>query len=302
MRRIRRSRFRTGDGGQALIIVGLAMVVLLGALALGLDWGYGLTQRRVMQNASDAASLAAGKQLAVSVIAIPGSGNSTNYVFSTTQESVYCKAKSVADANLSFGAAGTTLRLEFGTVGNPANPATWDPPTWSTFAGSTNCPASTTVYTQVDPATRFVRVTNSESFRSIYGSVAGAATFTASASARTRLTGTPIPTQGGPTWPMVRHYDPNDFANDCTQGQTCSDPTKAAPKVFWSSNDNWTVYGNFKGATDLSTYSTYYPYAVGSASNVRQLLSAPDSGTKVDKAGGSCAGTWNSTGNATPSN
>jgi len=71
----RRSHFQTDDGGQALIIVGLAMVVLLAALALGLDWGYGLTQRRVMQNAADAASLAAGKQLAVSVIALPGSGN-----------------------------------------------------------------------------------------------------------------------------------------------------------------------------------------------------------------------------------
>src|SRR5438045_6846233 len=89
--------FGKDQGGQAIIVVGLAMVVLLGALALGLDWGYGLTQRRVMQNASDAASLAAGKHLAINVIAIPGAGNSTNSVFATTQESVYCKAKSVAD-------------------------------------------------------------------------------------------------------------------------------------------------------------------------------------------------------------
>ncbi len=285
-----------------MIVVGLAMVVLLGALALGLDWGYGLTQRRVMQNAADGASLAAGKQLAVSVIAIPGAGNSTNYVFSTTQESVYCKAKSIADANLSFGAAAITLGLEFGTVSNPGNPATWDPPTWRTFAGSTSCPASTTVTTQVDPSTRFVRVTSAESYASIYGSVAGSATLTAAASARTRLTGTPIPTQAGPTWPMVRHYDPTDFANDCTQGSTCSDPTRAAPKTFWSASDNWTVYGNFKGATDLSKYSTYYPYAPGSGTNIQQLLANPDTGTKLDKAGGSCAPTWNATGNATPSN
>ena len=296
------SRFREDDGGQALIIVGLAMVVLLAAIALGLDWGYGLTQRRVMQGAADAASLAAGKHLAASVIAIPGSGNSTNYVFSTTQESTYCTAKSVADANRSFGASAITLRLEFGTVANPANPATWDPPTWHTYAGSTTCPASTTVTTQLDPSTRFVRVATTESFTSLYGSLSGSTSLIASATARTRLTGTPIPTQGGPTWPMVRHYDPNDFANDCTQGQSCSDPTKAAPKVFWSSNDNWTVYGNFKGATDLSAYSTYYPYTPGSASNVRQLLSAPDSGTKVDTAGGGCTATWDASGDHTPSN
>ena len=301
----RRSGFRTDDGGQALIIVGFGMVVLLGALALGLDWGYGLTQRRVMQNASDAASLAAGKQLAVSVIALPGSGNSTNYVFSTTQESVYCKAKSVADANLSFGAAAITLQLEFGTVSNTGNPATWDPPTWQTYGGSRTCPASTTVTTQVDPATRFVRVTTSESFASVYSSIAGAAALTASASARTRMTGTAIPAQGGPTWPMVRHYDPAEFTNDCVTGQTCSDPTKASPMTFWCSagpNCAWSVFGGFKGAVDFSKYSTYYPYSPGSVSNVQQLLSGADSGTKPDRALGSCSATWDATGNHSPSN
>lgn len=122
--RRRDGTFRNDDRGQALIVVGLAMVVLLAALALGLDWGYGLTQRRVLQSAADGGSLAAGKLLAMSVIALPGSGISTNYVFSTTQESVYCKAKSVADANLSFGATAIALGLEFGTVANAANPAT----------------------------------------------------------------------------------------------------------------------------------------------------------------------------------
>ena len=46
--------FGKDQSGQALIVVGLAMVVLLCGLALGLDWGYGLTQRRVAQNAADA--------------------------------------------------------------------------------------------------------------------------------------------------------------------------------------------------------------------------------------------------------
>ena len=305
MRHARRACFRSDDGGQAIIIVGLAMVVLLAALALGLDWGYGLTQRRVMQSAADGASLAAGKQLAVSVIAIPGAGNSTNYVFSTTQESVYCKAKSIADANLSFGAAAITLQLEFGTVSNTGNPATWDPPTWHTFTGSTSCPASTTVITQVDPATRFVRVTTSESFTSMYSSLSGGTALTASASARTRLTGTAIPAQSGPTWPMVRHYDPSEFVNDCVTGQTCSDPTKAAPMTFWcpaGQSCASTVFGNFKGATDFSKYSTYYPYSPGSASNVQQLLLGADSGTKPDEAGGSCSATWDATGDHTPSN
>lgn len=292
--------FQREEGGQALIVVGLAMVVLLAALAVGLDWGYGLTQRRVMQNAADAGTMAAAKLLAVSVIAIPGAGNSTNYVFATSQESTYCRARSVADANRAFGASPVTLTLQFGTVSQPGNPATWDPPTWQTYTGSTACPPSST--TQVDPNTRFVRVVAGETYRSAFAAATGASDFNVSASARARLTGTSVPANVGPTWPMVRHYDPNDFVNDCLTGQTCSDPTKAAPKTFWSSSDNWTVFGNFKGATDLSKYSTYYPYAPGSGTNVEQLLSAPDSGSKADHAGGSCVASWNALGDNNPSN
>jgi hypothetical protein len=194
-------------------------------------------------------SLAAAKLLAVSVIALPGSGSTTDYVLSTTQESVYCKAKTVAEANRYFGASTITLTLQFGTVAQPADPATWDPPTWETYTGSTTCPPSPTVTTPVDPDTRFVRVVAADTYCSIYALVGGGSDLTASASARARLTGTAITKNAGPTWPMVRHYDPNDFVNDCVTGNTCSDATKAAPKTFWSSNDNWTVYGNFKGAT-----------------------------------------------------
>src|SRR5207237_7179103 len=145
------------QGGQALIVVGLAMVVLLCGLALGLDWGYGLTQRRVAQNAADAASLATAKLLAMSVVAIPGAGNTTNYVFSTTQESSYCKAKGLADANLSFGATPLAVTLEFGVVAQPASPATCDPPTWNAYAASSSCQPSTAVMTQLDPKPRSVR-------------------------------------------------------------------------------------------------------------------------------------------------
>jgi len=44
------------EHGQAIIVVALAVTVLLGAIALGVDWGYGLTQRRLTQNAADAAA------------------------------------------------------------------------------------------------------------------------------------------------------------------------------------------------------------------------------------------------------
>lgn len=294
--------FGGADHGQALPLVAIAMVVVLLAAALAVDWGYGLTVRRVMQNAADGAALAAGKLLATSVVALPGTGGSTNYVFSTTQESVYCKARVFADANRAFGAAAPALTLEFGVVAQPGSPSTWYPPTWQTYTGSTACPETSS--TQLDPNTRFVRVTADVTFHSLYQSVNGGPALSAAADAIVRLTGTPIPAQAGPTWPMVRHFDPNDFVNDCVTGNSCSDPTKAAPTTFWSSNDSGTVYGNFKGAVDLSLYSTYYPYSPGGNTNVRQLITTPDSGTDADMSqnGNNCTATWSRAGDETPTN
>ena len=56
---------RDKERGQTLIIVALAMVVLVGSLALAIDGGNAYAQRRRMQNAADAAALAGAKALAL---------------------------------------------------------------------------------------------------------------------------------------------------------------------------------------------------------------------------------------------
>lgn len=53
------------DRGQALVIVALAMVVLIGFLALAIDAGNAYAQRRRMQNAADAGALAGARALAL---------------------------------------------------------------------------------------------------------------------------------------------------------------------------------------------------------------------------------------------
>src|SRR2546421_5005511 len=123
-------RFHADQRGQTLVVVALAVTVLLGAVALGIDAGYGLTQRRVMQNAADGGTLAAAKLLATTVLAVPGPGNTTSYVFGVNQQLVYCRALETAQANQSFGVNPLTITIEYGVVANPGNPATWDPPTW----------------------------------------------------------------------------------------------------------------------------------------------------------------------------
>src|SRR5512141_1671207 len=101
------------ESGQTMIIVALAAVVLLGALALAVDWGYGLTQRRVMQASSDAAALAVGRYLATSVIEVDGTT-----AFVVSQADACAVAEGYAVANRSFAPPGAeylfTLQLGSG--------------------------------------------------------------------------------------------------------------------------------------------------------------------------------------------
>jgi len=311
--------FRRDQVGQTLVVVALAVTVLLGAVALGVDAGYGLTQRRFMQNASDAGALAAGKFLATNVIGQTSAGK-TVIQFTVHKEEVYCEAKRIADLNrlsVAPGTASPTLIVEYGIVTNADDPSTWwnaagTPPGpsggWTTSPTAT-CPASTTSGTLMDSKTRYVRVTAGESYRGFLTAAFGQPTITASAKGIVRLSGTPVSTTG-PTWPMVRHYNPSDF-NDC--GNPCGDPTSAPAILFWSSSPSKAkdmVYGQFKGAVDFSRYSTYLPYSPGSGTNTPQLLTQWDrtgsvqAGTtpKTDQSGGNCGGGWDTAGDEDPQN
>jgi Flp pilus assembly protein TadG len=99
--------------------VGLSIVVLLGALALGAEWGYGVTQRRVMQNAADGGAVAGAKLLATSVTSTSG-----GLEFRVHQEDVYCVALEVADANNSFRPSSDHEKI---TVSGSVDKSTWTP-------------------------------------------------------------------------------------------------------------------------------------------------------------------------------
>ena len=49
---------RNGESGQAIVAVALGLVVLLGMLGLGIDFGYLRYMKRQMQTAADAAAIA----------------------------------------------------------------------------------------------------------------------------------------------------------------------------------------------------------------------------------------------------
>jgi hypothetical protein len=171
---VNRAALTAGDDGQALIVVAIAMFVLMGALVLTLDWGYGLANRRAMQNEADAATLAASRLLATSYEAsLPH--------FTASQEDVWCAAKAAADANRADRPTDSveTVQVSFSTDNVSFTP---DPP----LSLVSNCSAIPNG-ADVPDGTLYVRVRASVSYTSIFG-IIDRRQIEAAGSARARLT------------------------------------------------------------------------------------------------------------------
>ena len=269
--------WHTSHEGQALIVVALCVAVLVGGLAFAVDWGYGMVQRRSMQNLADSSALAAGKRLATGIIKVNGA-----IKFIVTQEQTWCTADRYANAldlKTSFGPPGTTNQLQL-FYGDASNPTAWT-------AGVTTCTGNT----EVPASTIYVRAVVGVTFQSLAASTVGHTSNLASASARVRLSGTPVPLTGGPMWAMVRHYNPADFNNTCTSNPCDpTDPNQVQPKLFWDSQAADVAYGNFKGLIDFSHYSPSFNTQL--AIQTPQLITQGDSSAHppsayaVDSSGG----------------
>lgn len=279
-----------------MIFVAIAAVVLLGALALAVDWGYGLAQRRVMQTSSDAAALGVGRLLATSVQGVEGGGT----VFISSQEQAWCAADHYVNENRSFRPQGATPTFTL-ELGGKSEPIAWTPVT--AVVDPADCGTDQLGSTEVPRDTRYVRIRAEITYRSLIAQVIGFPMTTAAASSRAKLSGAAVP-EKGPVWPMVRHYDPSDFLVSCPP-DTCN-PTTVDPLTFWSPNETDTVYGNFKGLVDLSRDSSRFNDGTG------QLLEAwdesgsssgdPPTPLKADMSanGQNCATFWDTAGGEDP--
>lgn len=234
--------------GQSLIVVTGAFALLLGAVAFGIDQGYGFVQRRTMVNAAQAGALAAGRLLAQSVI-LTDSGSP---VFTTSEEDVYAQVRLFAQDNIGSTASTSahTLTVEFLQKDGTSEGSITCP------LADAGCPASSG--TDIDPDVRDIRVTSGIGYRTLFASVIGQPTLAASGRARSRIVGAHVSSAGGPPRAIVRHYDPADFdGTGCTA--PCQDPTAADIVTFWDSNPatgDHTTFSNFKGVIGFSRYST----------------------------------------------
>jgi Flp pilus assembly protein TadG len=213
--------FAQAEEGQALVVVGLAMVVLMGALVMTVDWGYGLAMRRAAQNQADAAALAAGRLLATSY---DGPGPS----FDVTIEDVWNAACDARSGNTPSAPVGMSRTLTVAFLDSSASPL------GSAFSSTSEaCTLSPT--TDVPVGTSFVQVRSGAAYTSLFAVITQ--TIQTAASARARLVAGasvrplvlpvavtfPVGTPGvglsglstapnAALWPIVRRYDPAEWS------------------------------------------------------------------------------------------
>lgn len=246
------------EEGQALVIVALAMFVLIGSIALSVDWGYSLLTRRGAQIEADAAALGAGRYLASNYV-----GGSTP--FDVSQEDVWCEARQQRDATSRTALTTVTraLRVSFHSPGG----------TEIDVVTSANCGAPGN--SDVPAITAFLRVQSDITYSSLFGVATRQPATVVSATARVRLTGgagfRPLEVPSGENagvglsgsttrpnaaiWPLVKHFDASDYAGRLPCGQYCNDTSRRF-RLYPDSAPSMPSFDDFKG---LVTYAHYSP-------------------------------------------
>jgi hypothetical protein len=308
--------FISEERGQALVIVGGAMVVLMAALVLSVEWGYGFAQRRGAQNDADAAALAVGRHLASTFLTF-------DRPFGATVDELCLDARRFGDP-----ASGEVLTLTFADESRSVVPFIGGPPAQSVSTSDCAAAAGRELPADQRPggtAAVFVQVRATRTYASIFGGVFGRVTMDAAASARTRLTSgsllrplqLPADTYVGDAgsgvsglstapsvalWPFVRYFDPAEFTGTPC-GAYCV-RTAGNTVHLWERSGSPTA---FKGLVNLSHFAWH-----GSGATVHQLITESDWSASSPAAHGhpntarlrtygqgGCAPLWDSQGQST---
>jgi Flp pilus assembly protein TadG len=234
---------RSKQKGQTLVLVGIivGLGVLFGFVALAVDGGSALTQRRNMQNSADSAALGIVQSLGASIVFSNGVGTYLMYNSSVTQR---------ADELFAGNRQGTTgsptynSTIEYGRYVQAS--ASYVYSTVATLG------AGGWTYTGVAPGALVpnwvdaVRVNAGIDNPTTFARAIGITYVPVKAKAAAALQGSPDYVPSGPTWPMTRCAYPNPTP-DPSEG-ICN------PYLFWSSNinePNCRSQGNFNNMMQL---------------------------------------------------
>lgn len=228
--------------GQVLVMVALFLSAFLGMLVLANDIGMGLVQRRVAQNAADAAAMASAKLLARSV-SVAANGQ---VVFVDADDArVWSMAQGFFTANRLITPPNATLSTALEYLDCATSSLGFSSSTSNSLMTGTRLGAGSFV----PGATCYVRATSQVQYGSLFAGVLGQTMMTVSARATTRIAPTAMPSGTG-TWPITRWL--NGSAADCPFDD-------ASPCVFWANNGvpGNTAIGSFKELLDLSRDSAF---------------------------------------------
>jgi hypothetical protein len=98
----------SNNRGSIAIFAGLSLVMLLGFASFVVDLGYGLVAKNALQNAADATSLAAARELGRIYRALPGATQSSYQLTASDRIAIVSEATTAAQRN---SAAGTWLDI-----------------------------------------------------------------------------------------------------------------------------------------------------------------------------------------------
>src|SRR5919201_1401863 len=116
---------RSGERGQILILGALMMTVMLGFLGLVIDVGNAYAQRRFMQNAADAASVAAARQLAFGMQTGVSDAAVLDTINTYLAANGYPTLGVAASGGAAYGSA-SSLLLNWAQTGVPVLPLAFD--------------------------------------------------------------------------------------------------------------------------------------------------------------------------------
>jgi hypothetical protein len=267
--------------GQTVIIVALCALALLAFVALAVDGGSTLLQRRTMQNGADAGALAAVQAMTAPGIAVSCSPTPCHETYLVTNQTVWAAVTQFVNAN------------QGGTNGTAAPVPTLE---YHIMAGAPSCanPPNTTGCYQAAPNdtarvpdwTDGVRVTASIQNPTTFARAVNINTVPVSAAAAAKVIGTcPVAAPPGPSLPFTR------FRPDLESELRTAANDILHPYQFWSANSpsgdsSWKLLLSFR---ERSLYNPD-PTSPPASPNPLQLLTGVDPRNGLPSPGGNGVG------------